>query len=191
MPATDAGTVERAEAAWLQAMTATGPDAMRRLMHPECLVIHAGVGPCSPRGGLPLAHSRHGPDHPDRGTRRHRAPIRRAGDRDLRHEMHLAYIPGLTPFVIQATATRVWVLDGSGWKLGPHAAIAPSATQRSSIASPTPSGGIIRPLADPSPGTLASGPVQAATLSSGNDLGERHLGTHHRSLRRPLTSAEN
>src|SRR5215472_8167602 len=42
--AADTSTVELAEAAWLSASLTAGPDAMRALMHPDCVVVHAAVG---------------------------------------------------------------------------------------------------------------------------------------------------
>jgi ketosteroid isomerase-like protein len=116
-PAGDAATVELAEAAWLEAMTATGQDAMRRLMHPDCVVVHAAVGRMDDVEPFLQHAARMG-------------KITKIAVYDLTvrrfdgvaivsclQEMHVAYVPDLPPFAIQAAATRVWVTNGAGWRL--------------------------------------------------------------------------
>lgn len=116
-PAGDPATVEAAEAAWLEAMAVTGPDAMRRLMHPDCVVVHAAVG-----------HIHGVEDFLQHSARMGRITEIEAFDVTVRRfdrvaivsclqEIHVAYVPDLTPFVIQAAVTRVWAPEDSGWKL--------------------------------------------------------------------------
>ena len=116
-PTADAATVELAEAAWLDAMTATGTDAMRALMHLDCVVVHAAVGHIH-RAEEFLQHAA----NMGRITRVEAYDVtvqRFAGVAIVSclQEMHVIYVAGLTPFAIQAAATRVWVPDGAGWKL--------------------------------------------------------------------------
>jgi ketosteroid isomerase-like protein len=116
-PAADAATVELAEAAWLEAVTATGTDAMRALMLPDCVVVHAAVG-----------HIHRTEEFLQHAANMGRITQVEAFDVTVQQfaelaivsclqEMHVAYVPGLTPFAIQAAVTRVWVPDGAGWKL--------------------------------------------------------------------------
>jgi ketosteroid isomerase-like protein len=117
LPAPDATTVELAEAAWLDAMTATGTDAMRALMHPDCVVVHAAVGHIH-RAEEFLQHTA----NMGRITRieAYDVTVQRFAEVAIvscLQEMHVAYVAGLTPFAIQAAATRVWVPDEAGWKL--------------------------------------------------------------------------
>lgn len=117
VPAADAVTVEQAETAWLAAMTATGQDAMRRLMHPDCIVVHAAVG-----------HIHGGEDFLQYTGRMGRITRIEAYDVTVQRfdgvaivsclqEMHVVYVPDLTPFAIQAAVTRVWVPNGADWQL--------------------------------------------------------------------------
>lgn len=117
LAAADAGTVELAEAAWLDAMTASGSVAMRGLMHPDCVVVHAAVGHIH-RAEEFLRHTA----SMGRITRieAYEVTVRQfagAAIVSCLQEMHVVYVPDLTPFVIQAAVTRVWVPDGAGWKL--------------------------------------------------------------------------
>ncbi|WP_258574860.1 nuclear transport factor 2 family protein [Streptomyces shenzhenensis] len=116
-PAGGDATVELAEAAWLEATTATEPDAMRRLMHPECVVVHAPVGRIDGVEAF-LGHT----------ARLGRITAVQAYDVTVQRfdrmaivsclqEMGIAFLPDLTPFVVQAAATRVWLRSRAGWRL--------------------------------------------------------------------------
>ncbi|MFJ9179441.1 nuclear transport factor 2 family protein [Streptomyces sp. NPDC102360] len=112
-------TVEEAESAWLAAQTATdAQERQRALLHPECVVVHAAVG------------HQHGVDdflgYASRLGRTSQVDtydvtVRRFGDTAVvscLQEMRIAFVPELTPFVIQAAVTRVWVTDErGGWRL--------------------------------------------------------------------------
>jgi ketosteroid isomerase-like protein len=114
---TSSSSVAQAEAAWLDAVNANDPAAMRRLMHPQCLVVHAAVGHI------------HGVDDFLRHTARiGRFSQARVHDVTVRlfhgvavvtclQEFHVAQVADALPFVTQAAVTRVWVQAGAGWKL--------------------------------------------------------------------------
>lgn len=109
--------VETAETAWLEAFQDIGTDAMRRLMHPDCVVVHAPVGRIDGVDAF-LQHT----------VGMGRISGVRTYDITVRHfdrmaivsclqEMRVALAPDRTPFVIQAVATRMWLAGESGWKL--------------------------------------------------------------------------
>lgn len=115
--APDTTTIEAAEAAWLEAQDGTDLDAMRRLMHPDCRVVHAAVG-----------HIHGVDDFLQHTARMGRITEMEAFDVTVRRfdgvaivtclqEIHVAYVPDLMPFVIQAAVTRVWAPDDAGWRL--------------------------------------------------------------------------
>jgi ketosteroid isomerase-like protein len=116
-PDGDVAAVERAEAAWLEAVTAAVPHAMRRLMHPECVVVHAAAGHID-GGETFLQHTA------DMGRvteiKTYDVTVQRFDGLAIvscLQEMHVAYFPGRTPFVVQDATTRVWVLNQAGWQL--------------------------------------------------------------------------
>ncbi|MGW2330279.1 nuclear transport factor 2 family protein [Streptomyces sp. NPDC001700] len=112
-------TVEEAEAAWLAAQTLPDPEpSLRALMRPDCVVVHSAVGHI------------HGVDD----WLRYAARLGRTSRVDTYdvtvqrfattavvsalQEMRVAFVPELTPFVIQAAVSRVWVTAASGgWQL--------------------------------------------------------------------------
>ncbi|WP_406109153.1 nuclear transport factor 2 family protein [Streptomyces sp. NBC_01003] len=112
-------TVEEAEAAWLAAQALPDPEpVLRALMHSDCVVVHAAVGHI------------HGVDDFLRYAARlgrtsnvivHDVTVRTFGPTAVvscLQEMRVAFVPELTPFVIQAAVTRMWVTDEQGgWKL--------------------------------------------------------------------------
>ncbi|WP_432181548.1 DUF4440 domain-containing protein [Streptomyces sp. NBC_00063] len=108
-------TVEEAEAAWLAAQTLSDPErTLRELMHPDCVVVHAAVGHI------------HGVDdflaYAGRLGRTDRVDVHAMNVRHFANtsvvsclqEMRIAFVPELTPFVIQAAVTRMWVKDQEG-----------------------------------------------------------------------------
>lgn len=112
-----AAAVESAEAGWLEAVRDAGTDAMRRLMHPDCVVVHAPVGRIDGVDAF-LQHT----------AGMGRVTGARAFDVTVRHfdqvvivsclqEMRVGFVPDRTPFVIQAAATRVWLAGGTGCRL--------------------------------------------------------------------------
>ncbi|GCB43716.1 nuclear transport factor 2 family protein [Streptomyces sp. NL15-2K] len=118
-PAPAPATVEEAEAAWLAAQTLPDPEqSLRALMHPDCVVVHSAVGHI------------HGVDD----WLRYAARLGRTSQVDTYdvtvgrfgttavvsclQEMRVAFVPELTPFVIQAAVSRVWVAaESGGWLL--------------------------------------------------------------------------
>lgn len=100
-PDGDVATVERAEAAWLEAVTAAVPHAMRRLMHPECVVVHAAAGHIDGAETF-LQHTA------DMGWVTEIktydvtvcAAVRRVVIVCCLREMHVAYFPDRAPFVV-------------------------------------------------------------------------------------------
>jgi len=116
-PASDTATVELAEAAWLEAMNTGDPDAWRRLMHPECVVVHAPVGHI--QNVDEFLQFRAGASGFN-GTKTYDVTVQRFGEVAIVTsviEFHATALPGAAPFPIQAATTRVWVLDGADWKL--------------------------------------------------------------------------
>jgi hypothetical protein len=112
----EALTVELAEAAWLEAMTA-GPDPMRPLLHPECVVVHSPVGRIDGVDAFLEHTARMGRIT---GIKAFNVTVQRFDQVAIvscLQEMHIVYIPDATPFVVQAAVTRVWVPDGDGWLL--------------------------------------------------------------------------
>lgn len=114
-------TVEEAEAAWLAAQTLPDPEpALRALMHPDCVIVHSAVGHI------------HGVDDWLRYAARlgrtsqvdtHDVTVQRFGTTAVvscLQEMRVAFVPELTPFVIQAVVTRVWVRSPSGGRQLAH-----------------------------------------------------------------------
>ncbi|MFK0159947.1 nuclear transport factor 2 family protein [Streptomyces sp. NPDC090493] len=110
-------SVESAEAAWLDAVRDTGTDAMRRLMHPDCVVVHAPVGRIDGVDAF-VQHS----------AGMGRVTEVRTYDVTVQHfdqvaivsclqEMRVVLVPDRTPFVFQAAVTRVWLTDGTGRRL--------------------------------------------------------------------------
>ncbi|WP_329538189.1 nuclear transport factor 2 family protein (plasmid) [Streptomyces sp. NBC_01450] len=118
-PAPAPATVEEAETAWLAAQTLPDPEqAIRALLHPDCVVVHSAVGHI------------HGADD----WLRYAGRLGRTSQVDTYdvtvqefggsavvsclQEMRVAFVPELTPFVIQAAVSRVWVEAASGgWQL--------------------------------------------------------------------------
>lgn len=119
VPASAPATVEEAEAAWLAAQTLPDPEpALRALMHSDCVIVHSAVGHI------------HGVDDWLRYAARlgrtsqvdtHDVTVQRFGTTAVvscLQEMRVAFVPELTPFVIQAAVTRVWVVaESGGWQL--------------------------------------------------------------------------
>ncbi|WP_249125975.1 nuclear transport factor 2 family protein [Streptomyces sp. A2-16] len=119
VPASAPATVEEAEAAWLAAQTLPDPEpALRALMHSDCVIVHSAVGHI------------HGVDDWLRYAARlgrtsqvdsHDVTVQRFGTTAVvscLQEMRVAFVPELTPFVIQAAVTRVWVAaESGGWQL--------------------------------------------------------------------------
>lgn len=119
VPASAPATVEEAEAAWLAAQTLPDPEpALRALMHSDCAIVHSAVGHI------------HGVDDWLRYAARlgrtsqvdtHDVTVQRFGTTAVvscLQEMRVAFVPELTPFVIQAAVTRVWVAaESGGWQL--------------------------------------------------------------------------
>ncbi|MGW4912801.1 nuclear transport factor 2 family protein [Streptomyces sp. NPDC004270] len=114
-PAPAPATVEEAEAAWLAAQTLPEPEqAIRALLHPDCVIVHSAVGHI------------HGADEWLRYAARlghtsqvdtYDVTIQRFGTTAVvscLQEMRVAFVPDLTPFVIQAAVSRVWVTDDTG-----------------------------------------------------------------------------
>ncbi|MFG2126595.1 nuclear transport factor 2 family protein [Streptomyces sp. NPDC048751] len=119
VPASTPATVEEAEAAWLAAQTLPDPEpVLRALMHPDCVIVHSAVGYI------------HGVDD----WLRYAARLGRTSQVDTHdvtvqrfattavvsclQDMRVAFVPELSPFVIQAAVTRVWVRSPSGgWQL--------------------------------------------------------------------------
>lgn len=110
-------TVEEAEQAWLDAMSADTRDDLAALLHPDFRAVHGPVGFIHDQQrfladaeGRPAAKS----------VRAIESEIRTFGDTAVvscLQEMHIAFVPDLAPFVIQAAVTRVWVREGQSWKL--------------------------------------------------------------------------
>ncbi|MFF5140425.1 nuclear transport factor 2 family protein [Streptomyces sp. NPDC013157] len=112
-------TVEEAEAAWLAAQTLPEPEqAIRALLHPGCVIVHSAVGHI------------HGVEDWLRYAARlgrtsqvdtYDVTVQRFGTTAVvscLQEMRVAFVPELTPFVIQAAVTRVWVAaEAGGWQL--------------------------------------------------------------------------
>ncbi|MGW1024810.1 nuclear transport factor 2 family protein [Streptomyces sp. NPDC002577] len=119
VPAPAPATVEEAEAAWLAAQTLPDPEqSMRALMHPDCVVVHSAVGHI------------HGTDDWLRYAARlgrtsqvdtYDVTVQRFGTTAVvscLQEMRVAFVPELTPFVIQAAVSRVWLAaETGGWQL--------------------------------------------------------------------------
>jgi ketosteroid isomerase-like protein len=114
---TEPSTVEQAEAEWLEAMTAPAGDAMSRLMHPDCVVVHAAVGRID---GKETFLQRAFPMGPITRIEAYNLTVRRfegVAIVSCVQEMHVSHVPDLPPFAIQAAVTRVWVTNGIGWRL--------------------------------------------------------------------------
>jgi hypothetical protein len=111
-------TIDDAEAAWHAALTAPNSDeAMRALLHPDFLVVHGPVGHVHDVDQLLAGANARGPaDKVDMLDVR----VRGFGETTIVtciQEMHVAMQPGIPPFVIQASVTRVWVRAGDGFRL--------------------------------------------------------------------------
>ncbi|MFF8022122.1 DUF4440 domain-containing protein [Streptomyces sp. NPDC007896] len=119
VPASAPATVEEAEAAWRAAQTLPDPEpALRVLMRPDCVIVHSAVGYI------------HGVDDWLRYAARlgrtsqvdtHDVTVQRFGATAVvscLQDMRVAFVPELTPFVIQAAVTRVWARSpAGGWQL--------------------------------------------------------------------------
>ncbi|MBW8792480.1 MAG: nuclear transport factor 2 family protein [Streptomyces sp.] len=112
-------TVEDAEAAWLAAQMLPDPEpAIRALLHPDCVIVHSAVGHIHGADDWLVYAGRLGRtsqvDTIDVTVQRFAATVVVS----CLQEMRVAFMPELTPFVIQAAVTRVWVRSPSGgWQL--------------------------------------------------------------------------
>ena len=111
------GTIEEAEAAWLDALTSPTTDAMEALLHPDFLAVHGPVGYMHDMRQMLAGAAARGPAH---AVQMIDVRTRHFGDTVIvscLQEMHVAFEPNLPPFVIQAAVTRVWVQSDDGWQL--------------------------------------------------------------------------
>ncbi|MEH0580563.1 MULTISPECIES: nuclear transport factor 2 family protein [Streptomyces] len=112
-------TVEEAETAWLAAQTLPDPEpAIRALLHPDCVIVHSPVGHIHGADDWLAYAQRMGPTSQ---VDTFDVTVQRLGTTAVvscLQEMRVAFVPDLTPFVIQAAVTRVWVRSPSdGWQL--------------------------------------------------------------------------
>jgi ketosteroid isomerase-like protein len=111
-------TIDEAEAAWLDATTATTTDAMRALLHPDFIVVHGPVGYIQNVDEfLAGANKQLGAT---RSVTVIDPTIRTIGDAvtvSCLQEAHIAFVPDLHPFVIQAAVSRLWVRTDGHWLL--------------------------------------------------------------------------
>jgi ketosteroid isomerase-like protein len=110
-------TVEQAEAAWLDAQDGTDLDAIRRLMHPECLVVHSLPGRIDGVESFLQYKAQMGRLT---GNTTHGVTVRRFGEVAIVtcvQEFRVAPAPDLIPLVVQAAVTRVWVPTDTGFRL--------------------------------------------------------------------------
>lgn len=114
-------TVEEAEAAWLAAQVLPELEpAIRALLHPDFVVVHSAVGHI------------HGADDWLRYAARmgrtsqvdtYDVTVQRFGGTAVvscLQELRVGFVPELSPFVIQAAVSRVWVEGASGGWLLAH-----------------------------------------------------------------------
>lgn len=110
-------TATEAEVAWLGALAADTQDGMRRLLHPDCVVVHGPVGHI--HDGEEFLRYAAGVGR-IREVRVHDVVTQHLGGPAVvscLQESRIAFVPDLTPFVIQAAVTRVWVPGAGGWLL--------------------------------------------------------------------------
>ncbi|MET9387619.1 nuclear transport factor 2 family protein [Streptomyces sp. NPDC002928] len=112
-------TVEEAEAAWRAAQMLPDPGpALRALLHPDCVIVHSAVGHLHSADEWLRYAGRLGRTSQ---VDTFEVTVRRFGGTAVvscLQEMRVAFVPELTPFVIQAAVTRVWVESPSdGWQL--------------------------------------------------------------------------
>ncbi|GKQ41952.1 nuclear transport factor 2 family protein [Streptomyces sp. A012304] len=110
-------TVARAEAAWLVAIT-LGDEEQRRLMLPDCVVVHAPVGNVHDRERF-LGHNASMGATLEAETSEVTC-LERGGRAIVTcyQKMRIRRVPDLPPFLVQAVATRVWFSTDEGWRLG-------------------------------------------------------------------------
>lgn len=106
-----------AEEAWVAAWGSSDHDRMRLLMHPDCLIVHGPVGHQSTPEQFLAYNSQVGviseAQVHDVTTRNHGEVVVVS----CLQESRIAFVPGSTPFVIQAAVTRVWAPGPHGWRL--------------------------------------------------------------------------
>ena len=110
-------TVDQAEAAWLVAITA-GDEEQRRLMLPDCVIVHAPVGNVHDRERFLSYNASRGPTLEAETSE---VTCRERGGRAIvtcYQKMRIRRLPDLPPFLVQAVATRVWFSTDEGWRLG-------------------------------------------------------------------------
>ncbi|MGY0064300.1 nuclear transport factor 2 family protein [Streptomyces sp. LZ34] len=112
-------TVEEAEAAWLAAQTLPDPEpAIRALLHPDCVIVHSPVGHIHGMDDWLGYAARLGRTST---VDTYDVTVQRFGATAVvscLQEMRVAFVPELTPFVIQAAVSRVWVAaEAGGWQL--------------------------------------------------------------------------
>lgn len=109
--------VSEAEAAWLAALTAPTQDGLRRLMHPDCVLVHGPAGHISSGEEFLRYAAEVGPISE---VRVHDVLIQQlegAAIVSCLQESRIAFVADLTPFVIQAAVSRTWVPGADGWLL--------------------------------------------------------------------------
>ncbi|MGW2888036.1 nuclear transport factor 2 family protein [Streptomyces griseoruber] len=119
VPADDTATVELAEAAWLAASDSTDPEASRRLMHPDCRVLHSLPGRIDGVEDFLRYRAHMGQVT---GTRTSHVTVREFGDMAIVTCVQQFYVvpspaPDVIPLAVQAAVTRVWVQSEAGWRL--------------------------------------------------------------------------
>ena len=110
-------TVDQAEAAWLVAITA-GDEEQRRLMLPDCVIVHAPVGNVHDRERFLSYNASMGPTLEAETSE---VTCRERGGRAIvtcHQKMRIRRVLDLPPFLVQAVATRVWFSTDEGWRLG-------------------------------------------------------------------------
>lgn len=110
-------TVALAEAAWLVAIT-KGNDEKRRLMLPDCVIVHGPAGNIHDHERFLRYDASMGPVIEAETSE---VSCRERGGRAIVtcfQRMRIRRLPDLPPFLVQAVATRVWFSAGEGWRLG-------------------------------------------------------------------------
>lgn len=118
-PTPPPATVEEAEAAWLTALTLADPEpGVRALAHPECVFVHGPVGHIHRLNDWVPYAKRVGRTHQ---VDTYDVTVQRFGTTAVvscLQEMRVAFLPELTPFVIQVAVSRVWMeFPEHGWQL--------------------------------------------------------------------------
>lgn len=110
-------TVTEAEAAWLTALVADTQDGLRRLLHPDCVLVHGPVGHISNGDEFLRYATEVGRISEVRVHDVVRQQLAGATIVSCLQESRIAFRADLTPFVIQAAVSRTWVPRADGWLL--------------------------------------------------------------------------